>query len=259
MTASSPPVVRPADLLRRDAWQFEYRQKCVPGSSNLSELSYGTYRITPAGQSDELYHHSQECLLFCLEGEQIVEVDGQSFPLSHYDMLYVPLATAYRITAVGELPGLLAVFRAPATVRHPVYHAEWARVARDESRIRHLDGKDVFLTFNVSEPADRLIAGFTIYRPQARAWPPHNHTDQEEIYLFTKGRGTMEVYADEESKSFVHDMQRLDAVTIPVMNWHPVASHDEEMHFIWCLCGARYWIGDKHKSFMDGSVEALTT
>jgi mannose-6-phosphate isomerase-like protein (cupin superfamily) len=188
-----------------------------------------------------------------------VEVDGEPFHLSHYDTLYVPLATPYRIASASASPGLIAAFRAPATTRHPRQYAEWERVRTDESRIRHLDGKDVFLMFDVAEPADKLVAGYTIYRPHVRAWPPHNHTDQEEIYLFTHGRGAIEVYAEEKTKTFVHSMGRMDAATIPTLNWHPVFSQDEELHFIWCLCGARYWVGDKHKAFMDASVDALTT
>ena len=155
--------------------------------------------------------------------------------------------------------GLLAVCRAPAQTKHPVHHAAWEEVRSNDERIRHLEGKDVFLMFDVSEPADKLLTGYTIYEPYTRAWPPHNHTDQEEIYIFTKGRGAMEVYQDEKTKTFVHGMETLDAVTIPVLNYHPVFSQEPELHFIWCLAGARYWIGDKHKEFMEASVDELTT
>ena len=83
--------------------------------------------------------------------------------------------------------------------------------------------------------------------------------NQEEIYLFTKGHGAIEVYADDKSKTFVHSMSALDAATIPLLNYHPVFSQGEELHFIWCLAGARYWVGDKHKEFLDASVDELTT
>lgn len=251
--------IKPANLLRAGDWQFEYRQKTAPHASNLEELTYGTYRVAPNGASDELYHRVQEALLFSLAGEQEVEVDGDVYALAHYDALYIPRGTPYRVRGTSTDEGLIAVFRAPAATRHAVFHAQWARMSQDESRIRRLDGKDVFLMFDVTEPADRLVAGYTIYRPETRAWPPHNHTDQEEIYLFTKGRGAMEVYEEEKTKTFVHSMNTMDAATIPVLNFHPVFSHNEELHFIWCLCGARYWVGDKNKAFMDASVDTLTT
>ena len=64
----------------------------------------------------------------------------------------------------------------------------------------------------------------------------------------------MEVYADEETKSFVYSVGEGDAVTIPLLNYHPVFSQDEELHFIWCIAGNRYWVGDKNKDFMAGKV-----
>ena len=113
--------------------------------------------------------------------------------------------------------------------------------------------------FDVGEKADKLVAGYTIYEPHTRAWPAHNHTDQEEVYIFTRGHGAMEVYADEEHKTFVHSVEEMDAVTVPVLNYHPVFSQSQELHFIWCIAGERYWVGDKNKEFMKGDQGQLTT
>jgi len=38
-----------------------------------------------------------------------------------------------------------------------------------------------------------------------------------------------------------------------------VFSQAEELHFIWCIAGNRYWVGDKNKDFMSGKVSKLTT
>jgi mannose-6-phosphate isomerase-like protein (cupin superfamily) len=258
--SASPPTTRPANLLRAEDWKFEYRQKSNPATSNLDLLTYGVYRIAPGATSDELFHRADETLLFCLADAPVtVQFDQQSFSLAHYDTLYVPVGTPYRICNPSRDIQSLVVCRAPAEKRHVVVHTVWEDVRHNEARIRHLDGKDVFLMFDVTEDADRLMAGYTIYEPFTRAWPPHNHTDQEEIYLFTQGRGAIEVYADERSKTFVHSMQTMDAATIPLLNYHPVYSQDEELHFIWCLAGARYWVGDKHQEFLDASVDELTT
>ncbi len=258
--ADAQPTVKPANLLRADDWQFEYRQKSNPANSNLDLLTYGLYQIAPQASSDELFHRSDEALLFCMANEPLsVDVGGQTYPMAHYDTLYIPLGTPYRIHNGTDEIGSLVVCRAPAENRHPVFHAVWNEVCNDEARIRHLDGKDVFLMFDVTEGADKLMAGYTIYEPHTRAWPPHNHTDQEEIYLFTQGRGSIEVYEDEKTKTFVHSMETMDAATIPLLNFHPVFSQEEELHFIWCLAGERYWVGDKHKEFLDASVDELTT
>lgn len=249
---------KPATFVPADAGAFRYVEKSNPQNSNLQFLTYGVYELSGPVTSSPFAHPGEEALLFCWQGEATVTLCGASYPLRHYDVLYVPRGAAYQIgQASGE--SRVVVCRATAEKAHSAFHARWSEFSRDERRIRHLKGKDVFLMFDVSEPADKLIAGYTIFQPGQRSWPPHNHTDQEEVYIFIKGHGTMEVYADEETKSFVRSVSEGDAVTIPLLNYHPVFSQKEELHFIWCIAGNRYWVGDKNKDFMTGKVERLTT
>lgn len=251
--------IKPATLVKADHAEVVYRQRSNAHSSNLAMLSHGSYHLVPGAVSDPVAHPGRELLLFAIDGETAVEVGGAQFRMKHYDVLYVPAGAPYVLANRGDGPAMLFAFAAPAGRQHPVFFAEWAKVSKDESRIRHLKGKDVFLMFDVSEGAEKLIAGYTIYEPHTRAWPPHNHTDQEEIYLFPKGHGAMEVYADEERKTFVTSVGPNDSVTIPLLNYHPVFSQDEELHFIWCIAGERYWVGDKNKDFLKGTGAAITT
>jgi mannose-6-phosphate isomerase-like protein (cupin superfamily) len=94
-----------------------------------------------------------------------------------------------------------------------------------------------------------------LYVPRGAAY----QLGQESRAIFLKGQGAMEVYADEEAKWFVRSVKEGDAVTIPILNYHPVFSQAEELHFIWCIAGNRYWVGDKNKDFMSGKVDKLTT
>lgn len=251
--------VRAATCVRADEWTLAYHEKANRSNSNLDMLSYGVFRIQPGGAGTDIAHPGHEALLFCVAGAAEVLIDGLTYKLDHYDVLYVPLDKAYDLRQAGDEPAEVVVCRAPAGNAHPVWHARWREISSDDGRIRRLKGKDVFLMFDVSEPADKLIAGYTIYEPHTRAWPPHNHTDQEEIYIFPRGHGAMEVYADEESKSFVTSLSPGDAVTIPLLTYHPVFSQEEELHFIWCIAGERYWVGDKHESFMKAEGKSLTT
>jgi mannose-6-phosphate isomerase-like protein (cupin superfamily) len=259
MDATQQTAVLPATLVRSEDWAVRYSEKANRGNSNLSLLTYGTLAVNAGASSDAFAHPGQECLLFCTVGEAIVSMEGREYTLAHFDVLYVPTGSAYAVRCAGASACELAVCRAPAAKAHPPHHARWKDVSRDEGRIRHLAGKDVFLMFDVAESAETLLAGYTIYEPHTRAWPPHNHTDQEEIYIFPAGRGAMEVYADEETKTFVTSVGPGDAVTIPLLNYHPVFSQDEELTFIWCIAGERYWVGDRHRSFMRGEGSSLTT
>ncbi|MHB8521658.1 MAG: 5-deoxy-glucuronate isomerase [Limisphaerales bacterium] len=249
---------KPANFLPAETGAFRYTEKSNPHTSNLQFLTYGVYELSGPARSGALAHPAEEALLFCWKGPIKATVHDAVFALEAYDVLYIPRGATYRLEhSSGE--SKIVVCRAPAETAHAVFHGKWKQFSKDEKRIRHLKGKDVFLMFDVSEAADKLIAGFTVFRPHQRSWPPHNHTDQEEIYIFTKGRGSMEVYADEESKSFVRSVKDGDAVTIPLLNYHPVFSQEEELHFIWCIAGNRYWVGDKNKDFMTGKVDKLTT
>ncbi len=249
---------QPATFLPADASAFRYFEKSSPQTSNLEFLTYGVYELNGPVRSGLLAHPGEEALLFCWQGEITATLSSAGYRLEYYDVLYVPRGAAYRLGQEGG-ESKVVVCRAPAENTHPPFHAKWAELSRDGRRIRRLKGKDVFLMFDVGEPADKLVGGYTLFQPHQRSWPPHNHTDQEEIYIFIKGEGAMEVYADEETKSFVRSVKEGDAVTIPILNYHPVFSHDEELHFIWCIAGNRYWVGDKNKNFMGGNVDKLTT
>jgi mannose-6-phosphate isomerase-like protein (cupin superfamily) len=249
---------KPAHFLPAVSAAFRYVEKSNPLRSNLQFLTYGVYELSGCVQSGSLSHAAEEALLFCWQGQVAVQLNSTEYQLDSYDVLYVPRGSAYRLSQPGG-EGRVIVCRAAAEQSHAPFHAKWKEVSQDEKRIRHLKGKDVFLMFDVTERADKLIAGYTIFQPHQRSYPPHNHTDQEEIYIFTKGQGSMEVYADEETKSFVRSVSAGDAVTIPIMNYHPVFSQEEELHFIWCIAGNRYWVGDKNKDFMTASVDKLTT
>ena len=250
--------IKPATLVPADAGAFRYVEKSNPQTSGLQFLTYGWYELTGATCSGQLAHPGEEALLFCWQGAVSVRLNNANYLLEHYDVLYLPRGAAYQIEQPAGASRII-VCRAPADNVHPVFHAKWNNFSRDEKRIRHLKGKDVFLMFDVSEAADKLIAGFTLFQPHQRSWPPHNHTDQEEIYIFVRGRGAMEVYADEETKSFVYTVNEGDAVTIPILNYHPVFSQEQELDFIWCIAGNRYWVGDKNKDFMTGKMDKLTT
>jgi mannose-6-phosphate isomerase-like protein (cupin superfamily) len=183
---------------------------------------------------------------------------GTRYSLAPSDVLYVPKGHTYRIHNPADAAAKLIVTRAPAENVHPPFHGEFSSFSKDESRIRHLKNKNVYLMFDVGEKADKLVAGYTFFEPYARSWPPHNHTDQEEVYIFINGRGSMEVYESPETLSFVHNVGEGDAVTIPILNYHPVFAQENPLEFIWCIAGERYWVGDKNKDFMKGTAAPIT-
>lgn len=225
---------------------------------NLKWLS-GAEMYLQNARSPELCHKNEETMLINLRGPVTVYVDNSAYKLAHYDMLYVPVGAAYTVEQRGEEEAWLFLYRAVGDEVYPVYHADYEKCKKDDERIRHLNRKVVYKMFDVSEDANKFMVGYTFYQDHTRAWPPHNHTDQEEVYAFIEGNGAMEVYEEDEHKTFVTSVGVGDHITIPLMNYHPVFSHEEPLCFVWCISGARYWVGDKNKDFMTAKVDKLTT
>jgi mannose-6-phosphate isomerase-like protein (cupin superfamily) len=261
-TAAETPAaqtVKPAVLFRADAPAVTFRQRFVHSEANLLFLDCGEFHLPPGSRGSEWSAPGRECLLFMWKGGAAVELGGAIYEMAPYDTLYLPLGAAYRLVNRTAEPAYLIQTSSPAERVHPVFHSRFAEFSRREDRIRRLKGKIVYMMFDVSEGADKLVAGYTFYEPFTRAWPPHNHTDQEETYIFIKGHGAMEVYETPEQMTFVHSVREGDLVTIPFFNYHPVFSQESPLEFIWCIAGERYWVGDKNKDFMKGSGPSITT
>jgi len=252
-------MVKPGTLFRAAQAPVVYRERFTPAAAHLQYLSCGEYELAPGSAGQEVAWPGEEALLFAWHGQTLAAVGGAAYVLAPYDILYVPRGAPHRLANPGTQTARVVVVRAPAGQVHPVQHAEFEKLSRREARVRRLKGKNVFLMFDVSEKADKLVAGYTFFEPFARSWPPHNHTDQEEVYFFIKGRGSMEVYDSPETLSFVHNVAEGDAVTIPMLNYHPVFSQESPLEFIWCIGGARYWVGDKNKQFLEGTARSITT
>jgi len=258
---STPPrtTVGPAVLFRHEAPSVIYRQRFTSAEANLHFLDCGEYELGRESISSWSSVAGRESLLFMWKGTVRVEMREGAYDLAPYDTLYVPRDAEFRLVYLTGEPARVIQTTAPADNVHPVFHSRFAEFSKREDRIRRLNRKDVYMMFDVSERADKLVAGYTFFEPYARSWPPHNHTDQEETYIFIKGHGSMEVYESPETLTFVHNVSEGDLVTIPFLNYHPVFSQESPLEFIWCIAGERYWVGDKNKDFMKGASDAITT
>lgn len=253
-------AVKPAILIRPAQPAATFVQRFTPGDSNLNMLSAGEWHLPAGTATGCVALPREEALLFMWQGRAVAEVDGRSFELAAYDTLYVPRGAALRLSNPDDATeAKLIQCSAPAERAHPVFHSRFAEFSKREDRIRKLKGKDVFMMFDVGEGADKLVAGYTFFQPHTRSWPPHNHTDQEEVYIFINGEGSMQVYESDEAMTFVRSVRAGDYVTIPMLNYHPVFSQESPVEFIWCIAGERYWVGDKNKDFMKGGSQAITT
>jgi len=161
--------VKPGVMFRAPQAPVIYRERFQPTSANLLFLSCGEFEIAAGARSQPVSYPGEESLLYMWPGAACVALDGAAYPMAPYDMLYVPKGKAFSISNPGAETIRMIVTRAPAENVPPVCHYEFARCSKDESRIRRLKGKDVFLMFDVSEKADKLVAGYTFTAAPTRS------------------------------------------------------------------------------------------
>jgi hypothetical protein len=131
---------------------------------------------------------NEEVLIFNLGEAVSCRVEGTDYPMEHFDVLYVPLGTGFQVTHQGEGEGHLYVYRATGDEVYPVFHSRFEDAKKNVERIRHLNRKVVYKMFDVSEGANKFMAGYTFYEDHTRAWPPHNHTDHGRGVQFHRRR-----------------------------------------------------------------------
>lgn len=267
--AAIAATVKPARIVRHGDTHVTFRQRFTPASGNLQFLSCGEFDIPSGAESQSFSMANEESLLFTWKvapgGAVHVTVGGETYELEAYDTLYIPKGASFSFSNTSVEAAKIIQCSAPAANVHPVHHTKFSVASGEAVRVARLTDKDgnedrtVYKMFDVSEPADKLVAGYTFFKPWSRSWPPHNHTDQEEVYIFIKGKGAMTVYESDRTMSFVHSVNTGDMVTIPFLNYHPVFSQEDPLEFIWCIAGERYWVGDKNKNFLKGTDDKITT
>jgi mannose-6-phosphate isomerase-like protein (cupin superfamily) len=241
-TATPTPSahVHPGKLFKADGHGVVYRQRLLHNEAALEFLNVGEYLLPSATGTAVSSLPNRECLLFMSKGEVTAEVNGQPYDLAKLDTLYVPKGAAYRLRNESmEEPATVTQISAPAATAHPVVHSRFLEFSEREERMRRLHQKVEYLMFDVGDKADKLVAGYTFHEPFTRAWPPRCHSDQEAVYVFIQGHGSVEVCETPEKLVFVKEVKEGDLVTIPPANHHAAFSQEDPLAFIWCIAGER--------------------
>lgn len=240
-------IKKEPDIFNSEQGSFNYKEIISPKNSDLTLLIFGYYSVSCGFETDSILYHNEESVLLCIGGEGKIKTDNKEYYLKYYDTIYMPRNISYTIKNTGNIDLKIAIVRAPSKIDSVPVHSNFEEIKKDpkSKKIRKLDGKDVYVMVGEEVEADNLTVGYSIFQPCARSWPIHKHEDQEEIYVFLKGYGAMEVFESEETKTFIREVKVGDIVSIPFNNYHPVFSFDAELHFIWAIAGNRYWIGDK--------------
>ena len=98
---------------------------------NLNWLSMAELFIQNSSSAPQSFK-GEEVLLANLKGPVTVAVEGQEYVMEHYDMLYIPIDTTFRVKHSGDEEAWVYVYRATGDVRYTPYHAKYAECIKDK-------------------------------------------------------------------------------------------------------------------------------
>jgi mannose-6-phosphate isomerase-like protein (cupin superfamily) len=228
-------------------------EKVHPGVSGLKLLAYSLIEVTPGYLSAPLLYPVRETLLICSEGAGNVIVNGKKLPMALYDMVYIPENTPFQLEGGASDIFHLGMSSAPSQAQGEVVYIPFAEVKADPARTRPMANKVVYLNLSEKIKAQNLVAGLVFFEPFTRSFPAHMHTDQEEIYHFLSGNGSIELYPSEEKKFFVYNVEKGAVATVPLEHYHPVFAQETPVVWLWVIAGERYWVGDRDATWMAAS------
>ncbi len=228
-------------------------EKVHPDVSGLHLLAYSLIEIAPNYISAPFYYNDRETLFICSEGRGSVEIKNKKYSMKLYDMIYIPEKTPFQLKGDKDSSYILGMASAPSQAQANVVHIPFDAVRKDPDRTRPMANKVVYLNFSEKNKAQNLVAGLVFFEPFTRSFPAHMHTDQEEIYHFLDGKGSIEIYKSEETKSFIYNVERGDVASVPLEHYHPCFSQETPLVWLWVIAGERYWVGDRDKNWMAAS------
>lgn len=199
----------------------------------------------PAVIRAEYLLERRELAVVGLDGTVEVNADGTTYPVSHQDVLYLPLGTR-QITLGGK--GTVYLVSAPA---HKALEAQLA--SRDEVVAVELGTAEESNHRTIRKyihadgiASNQLVVGITTLEAGSvwNTMPPHTHERRTEIYLYEGlGDGVLVHLMGEPDNTRQLLMHDRDVVIAPPWSIH-CASATSAYSFVWAMAGENIDYGD---------------
>src|SRR3954451_8535920 len=99
-----PQSIKAAVLYRGANAPVTYRVHFTPRSGNLEFLRCGEFEIQPGARTQPLAFPHEEALLYAWRGNAVAELDGASYEMSEYDVLYLPKGQTWSLSNPDTVP-----------------------------------------------------------------------------------------------------------------------------------------------------------
>lgn len=229
-------------LIRNTAKKSGRNIVVTPESSDFKFISAGRIILDSATPTVSARNEGSETTLLVLHGSGRVLVGGETYEVSRFDGVYIPLDAEFTV----ETDDTLDIFEgsAPTELAFPAAHVRHEETKTQEGMYLKVGAepfyRDIHKVIAENVQGGKLMTGVTMSAPgNWTSWPPHEHAaTQEELYLFfdMPRFGTQYVYTDIDQPELIAPVHENDAVVL-VKGYHPnVAVPGYPINFAWLLC-----------------------
>lgn len=106
MRNSKPARIRAADITPNHKRGGELRIVLGPGSVGCRSGYMGTTIVQPGDYVVEHFHPYSEEFLYCVHGDQVLDIEGEEWTLSEGEGMYIPIGLKHRLRNVGDTEAL---------------------------------------------------------------------------------------------------------------------------------------------------------
>jgi quercetin dioxygenase-like cupin family protein/heme-degrading monooxygenase HmoA len=138
MTKPKTARIRADDITPGRARGGELRIVLGPGTVGSRSGYMGTVQLQPGERVVEHYHPYSEEFLFCVRGEQVLDVEGEQFELAAGEGLYVPIGARHRLRNVGPGEALTVYHLGPLAPDPSLSHIDTESLEDTGQRARIL-------------------------------------------------------------------------------------------------------------------------
>ncbi|MGH3373215.1 MAG: cupin domain-containing protein [Actinoallomurus sp.] len=155
MKNSKPARIRAEDVTPGRARGGELRIVLGPGTVGSRSGYMGTTILQPGEHVVEHYHPYSEEFLYCIRGDQVLDIEGEEWTLAPGEGMYVPIGLRHRLRNVGTTEALNVYHLGPLAPDPSLSHVDTEIIGDPQVRASNGGAETARILFSVRVKEDR--------------------------------------------------------------------------------------------------------
>jgi quercetin dioxygenase-like cupin family protein/heme-degrading monooxygenase HmoA len=171
-----PARIRADEITPGRARGGELRIVLGPGTVGSRSGYMGTTVLQPGDRVVEHFHPYSEEFLFCIRGEQVLDIEGEEWTLSPGEAMYVPIGLRHRLRNVGDTEALNIYHLGPLAPDPSLSHIDTEIIADPQARTANGRAETARIMFSMRVAEEKradFLAAYEKVRHSVANTPGH--------------------------------------------------------------------------------------